>query len=103
MCEYSAETLQKMREGGKARMTPERIEALRKYSIGNTYSLGSKRPMVAKISKGNKHAASLILNTETGIFYDSVKEVAEMLGVKPKTMSARLNGQNRNNTSFIIV
>jgi len=42
----------------------------------------------------------LVLDEETGIFYESAKEAAESVGVKPKYLWRRLNGEVKNNTKF---
>ena len=45
--------------------------------------------------------SKLVLNTENGIFYDSVIKAANSYNIKPTTLHAKLNGQNKNNTTFI--
>jgi hypothetical protein len=62
-------------------------------------------------SENEKHAhkylnkippeAKLTLNTENGIFYDSVTKAADSLNINPTTLLAKLNGQNKNNSKFI--
>jgi hypothetical protein len=42
----------------------------------------------------------LVLDEETGIFYESAREAAESVGVKPKYLWRRLNGEAKNNTKF---
>ena len=42
----------------------------------------------------------LVLDEETGIFYQSAREAAEVIGVKPKYLWRRLNGDIKNNTKF---
>lgn len=57
-----------------------------------------------KAVKGSNHKNSKkILNTETGIYYDSFKEASEAFCIKYTTLCAQLNGQNKNNTSFKLV
>lgn len=65
-----------------------------------------------KISNSNKGKSKslehienlgvLILNTNTGIFYHSIKTASETINMKTTTLRAKLTGQNPNNTNFII-
>jgi hypothetical protein len=60
----------------------------------------------SKISKKNieitkERSSKLILNTQTGIYYQSVKDAAESANIKKGTLSAMLCGQNRNKSYFI--
>lgn len=74
-------------------------ESLIKKSISNT---GKKRSEYSKsIMNANKRA--LILNIETGIFYEGIKSAAHIMGMKTNTLKCKLNGQNKNNTFFIYV
>jgi hypothetical protein len=43
----------------------------------------------------------LILHTLTGVFYDSIKEAAFSINMKPKRLSDRLTGKKKNKTNFI--
>lgn len=45
--------------------------------------------------------SKLVLNLETGIFYDSAKEVSLLLGVAHSTMRYWLGKSNKNKTSFV--
>lgn len=52
--------------------------------------------------KGERNPVSkLVLDTETGIFYYSVKEAAEAKNYKKNTLSYNLNKKNNNKTSFV--
>ncbi len=54
------------------------------------------------LSKGTREKRNkIVLDTETGVFYYSVKEVSELYGFKYETFKSKLNGKNRNNTQFI--
>ena len=52
------------------------------------------------LSGRNKYTVKLVLDEETGIFYESAREAAESVGVKPKYLRRRLNGEVKNNTKF---
>ena len=41
-----------------------------------------------------------VINIETNIVYNSAKEVAELIGVKPLTLTRQLNGYSMNKTNF---
>ena len=57
-----------------------------------------------KVSKNNaKNMCKIVLDIEMGIFYDSVKELCDLIGVKHSTMRARLNGTLKNNTKYIYI
>jgi len=43
----------------------------------------------------------LILDNESGIFYDSIIDAAESLGMVPNTLVYKLLGKRKNNTNFI--
>jgi hypothetical protein len=57
-----------------------------------TYTHGRKRPPATKY----------VLDLNTGIYYNSITEAAKSSGLKMKTLSAMLSGQNKNNTQYII-
>lgn len=46
---------------------------------------------------GNK---KIVLHTETGIFYEGVKEAAKTIGVTKKHLYRKLNGELKNTTKF---
>ena len=59
------------------------------------------RLMQNNLRKGyNPDAAKLVLDVETGIYYESATEAANLIGVKPKYLWKRLNGELKNNTKF---
>jgi hypothetical protein len=48
----------------------------------------------------NSYTTKLVLNEETGIYYESATDAAESISVNPKYLWKRLNGQVKNNTKF---
>lgn len=56
-----------------------------------------------KLTYGEHHQAKRVVNVKTGEIYSTIKEVAELLGIKYTTLSARLSGQNKNNTDYIML
>lgn len=55
--------------------------------------------------KTNKLADNrkIILDVSCGVFYESITEVANLYGKNRQTLSAMLNGQNKNRTNLIII
>lgn len=53
--------------------------------------------------KGKHPLARIVLNTQTGVYYECIKDAAFAAGVEYDTLRARLNGICRNKTSFIYV
>lgn len=47
--------------------------------------------------------AKIVLNTETGIYYDYAKDAADSINMIHGTFHAKLNGRLKNSTSFIYV
>ena len=43
----------------------------------------------------------IILNIETGVYYNSVKEASKYLEYKESTLASKLNGTRKNNTNLI--
>lgn len=73
--------------------------------IGNKNGKGNKGKSLTESQKlllSIKHS-KIILNTQTGIFYESAKELSKLHGYKLTTLRAKLNGQNLNNTNYIYV
>jgi group I intron endonuclease len=55
-----------------------------------------------KISE-NSGSARIVLDLNTGVFYNSAKELAVLYGLKPNSVVCKLIGKIKNNTSFIYV
>lgn len=65
------------------------------------------------VSENQKHSwamgliksahARLVLDTKTGIFYESVAELAKLLNVSKVYLAQKLNGYRKNNTHYIYV
>jgi len=72
----------------------ETISRMSEKAKGRPVSEASKQ----KLSEIN---GTLVLDTETGIFYTSIKMAAKSKNIKDVTLKAMLAGKFRNNTSFI--
>lgn len=55
-----------------------------------------------KISE-NSGSARIVLDRNSGVFYNSAKEVAELYNINHNTLINKLMGRNRNNTKFAYV
>lgn len=94
-------------------------ETLSNRMKGNQHTLGRKstereKKLVSDFHKGRKRpedtgkkiseaTSTIILNTETGIFYMGYVEAAESVGKKKSWLNYRLNGVYENKTSLIKV
>jgi hypothetical protein len=47
------------------------------------------------------HIKRIVLDTYTGVFYDSATELANLMGLKIPTLISRLNGTKKNITRYI--
>jgi hypothetical protein len=45
--------------------------------------------------------SKVVVNLQSGIFYDSAIDAANSIGIKPSLLRKKLNGSNKNNTNFI--
>ena len=52
----------------------------------------------------NNHKSKIVLHTLTGIFYNCIREAAEVFGIKYSTLKSNLNGTNKKNkTDFLLI
>jgi group I intron endonuclease len=61
------------------------------------------RNKMSKIKLGNKSRPKLVLDTQTGIFYNSAKEAANLLCINYSTLVDYLKGKYQNKTNLIYV
>jgi hypothetical protein len=47
------------------------------------------------------HNGKIVLDLNTGVFYQNAREASEFNNIKHSTLKSKLNGRNNNNTSFI--
>jgi group I intron endonuclease len=99
---YSDETIERMRQGqlnspfyGIKWQKPhsnETKEKIRKSLTGNPKNLGQ-----------NHHSAMMVINLETGIYYDSIRDAAKSINKNTNYLQHRLGGRLKNKTSFQLV
>jgi hypothetical protein len=53
-----------------------------------------------KIKRGDRSKSKLVLDINTGVFYDCATDVAELYGIDKSTMMGWLNGKRTNKTSL---
>lgn len=88
---YSSETRNKLSQNAKNRTFSE--ETRKKFSNARQ----------GKYQNGEHPMSKLLLNTNTGVFYECLKEAAFSLNIKRSTLSMKMTGRNRNNTPLIYV
>lgn len=109
---HSDEAKQKMRESSIGKICSEetrKILSLKNSGelngfYGKSHTEQTKQKMSlnhADFSKGNHPQAKLVLNLETGIFYDCVEEASETINVKRATLSSWLSSARPNKSNFI--
>lgn len=73
-------------------------------SIGNKNFLGKKHSKQSKLNMAlNNCNSKIVLDTQSGIFYNSAKEVSITFNLVYSTLKCRLNGSLKNKTNFIYV
>lgn len=68
-----------------------------KENMQHAYDMGAKKKMFGSDNGESK----LILDTQTGIYYDCVKDVAIAYNKNYSTLKSQLNGNRKNKTRFI--
>jgi hypothetical protein len=87
----------KMSESKKGKTISEETKTKMSNSkLGNTISELNKKITSDRMSK-------LVLDLETGIFYDRITDAAESKCLKRPWLSMMLNGKYNNNTSLVLV
>lgn len=76
----------------------EAKENMRKSQLGRTHTDETKYLMRLRSSN-----LKLVINMDTGVFYDGAKEASEAMGYSFNTFKSRLNGNKKNNTPFVFV
>jgi group I intron endonuclease len=109
---HTEETKQKIREKNTGHICTEETRKIlsEKNSgelngfYGKTHTEKTKQKMSvnhADFSKGKHPMAKLVLDLETGIFYDCVEDASNVLGIKRGTLTSWLSGKRPNKSNFI--
>ena len=76
----------------------ETKQKIRLFQTGRKHSAEHRK----KVSLNSaKNLSKIVLDLNTGVFYESAKEVSDLYNIKHSTLRARLNGTNKNKTQFI--
>lgn len=82
------------------------IEKIKKTKVGKpnkAFENGVSdefREKISKIKLGNKSRPRLVLDTQVGVFYESAKEAANLLGINYSTLVDYLKGKYQNKTNL---
>lgn len=109
---HTYETKQKIREKNTGHTCSEetrKILSLKNSGelngfYGKTHTEQTRNKMSenhADFSKGKHPQAKLVLDLETGIFYDCVEDASNVLGIKRGTLVSWLSGARPNKSNFI--
>jgi hypothetical protein len=94
-------TLVNLTDGGEGTVnlykTKEQIEKWKKSNKGKQD--GEKNTMFGK-TRGLHHLSKIVLNFETGIFYDCAIDACETTNIPYSSFKCKLNGKMKNNTMF---
>lgn len=75
------------------------------FKIGKSYITQKQRLRISKLMKDKKgrdcRFSKKVIDTSSGVIYDSQTEAAKCLGIKRSTLCAMLIGQNKNKTNII--
>lgn len=98
---YSVERREKMRISmtGKTHK-PNSIDKMKKPKSkehGNNISIGR----IGKFAGANCNRSNVILDTETGVFYDSAFEASQYYDINYNTLNGMLNNRRKNKTNLI--
>lgn len=86
----------------KANVTQETRRKISEANKGNKHTEESKKKMSESRNRGGNPRAKMVLNLETGIYYDCIKDASESIThYKYTTLKSKINGNTENNTSFI--
>lgn len=123
--ECSDETRAKISKGNKGKVrSVEHIEALKKRIVSEeakqrlrTLRTGTKtsdetkiklrainkdrKPSDKCLANAIKATSKKVIDTSTGIIYNSATELCNLLGIKRTTLTAKLSGQNKNTTNYM--
>ena len=102
-CIDSEETKRRKSESRKGlKHSKETIKKMSLSQMGNKNGLGKKvsEQHKQKIRESNSR---MVLDTSTGVYYDSIKEASEIFGLKQNLLSRYLNGVRKNKTNLKLV
>lgn len=84
------------------KMSEEYCRNVGKSSLGRTHSEKTKSKMSESRKEKPRVDSKLILDTHTGIFYESITQASNAYNINRRTLSDKLTGKCKNNTSLIL-
>lgn len=69
--------------------------------FGRKITEEAKQKQRDKLTGSQNYLAKPIINLQTGIFYDTLQQASDSIGIKRGTLWAMIAGRNNNKTSFI--
>jgi group I intron endonuclease len=112
---HTKESIKKMSYSGRGEphyfygknLSQEHKDKISKANKGKKKSaehiLNMSKSQIGKKSSGEHHNAKLVLNLETGIYYDCAKDASFALNMVQSTIRGFLNGSYKNKTNLIYV
>lgn len=106
---HTDSTKDKMSKKGKGRFSGEKHPMYGSVRFGELNPMYGKvhsketRLKISKSLKGKSHKGKCVLNTENGIFYDSIKTASHAINIPRTTLNAMLLGRKKNKTMIIYV
>lgn len=79
----------------------KKSEEFKQARRNHRHTIESLRKISESSIGGNNANAKLVIDLNTGIFYECVGDAAFVLDLKRDTLKQKLNGRRKNNTSFI--
>jgi group I intron endonuclease len=109
--EVSKETRDKISKANIGKSKGKKISEAHKKILSKTHKnkvrtfeekLQQSQTLIQQYKDGKEpHQANLVLNTQTGVFYNSILEASKFYHIKYTTLRAMIMGQNPNTSPFI--
>lgn len=98
-----SEESRKRMSNSKKKMSEETKKKIGQAGIGRKVSKETRNKMSMSRSGSKSALAKKVLNTKTGVYYNTITEAAKVYGVNRRTMGYWLNGQLKNKTTLVLV
>lgn len=102
---HKQSTKEKISKANKGRHKGEKNPCYGKFgkdhpAFGNVPSEETRKLISERQMFGKNHASKIVIDLETGVFYESASELAHIFNINKYTLRSKLNGHLRNNTNF---
>ena len=108
---HNEETLKKISESNKGKkLTQEHIDKIKSVNTGRVVTEETRKKL-SDLNKGENNAMfgkpavnrKKVLNTKTGVVYDSIKEASIKNNINVSTLRDYLSGRSENKTTLVII